>query len=387
MAYPLNNSFETATPANYWDVRSQWATSAPLYDSASYRYASLTYNAAEQAYDLTGGRGQNLAIINEPLSADMWFEADLELVDDPSNRRHFGLWITTGWSSSPAQGFRFFGLDNYWGLTYWAREFYWETGLGTIYRDSELFLNDPGLNPAVGTIITMRMEVSANPFNKWERYIRCYVNGVMILQTNWYIPWWSDSSYYSIYQNLFRPGVFVYDGTVRIHAIRAAEPSGIPEYGGPVVNKALGLSHLGFPYGSAGWDAGEYKFNRLQSPVDAEQNTANQQMKYAYHGWMHQGRANHHFRGDGSIIGTVKERVGTVDRAFKRRVQLIDQASSLVVAETWSDAQGNYRFDKLDRNLQWTVVSFDYKNNYRAVIADNLRATVDPNTPTNYVAP
>ena len=56
-----------------------------------------------------------------------------------------------------------------------------------------------------------------------------------------------------------------------------------------------------------------------------------------------------------------------------RRVQLLHENTRLLVAETWSDALGNYRFDLLDPQQSYTVLSYDHQQFYRAVVADGLR--------------
>ena len=88
-------------------------------------------------------------------------------------------------------------------------------------------------------------------------------------------------------------------------------------------------------------------------------------------------RKNIHFGGGGRIAGTVKEK-GNPDRPLERRVQLISENTNVLVAETWSDAAGNYRFELIDPAQRYTVVSYDYKHLYRAVIADNLTPELMP---------
>ena len=57
------------------------------------------------------------------------------------------------------------------------------------------------------------------------------------------------------------------------------------------------------------------------------------------------------------------------------RVLLIDQATYVVVRETWSDAStGAYSFDHIDPVPHYLVIAFDHTRQHRAVIADNLRA-------------
>lgn len=58
---------------------------------------------------------------------------------------------------------------------------------------------------------------------------------------------------------------------------------------------------------------------------------------------------------------------------ISRRVVLLLEPSLQCVAETWSDPlTGAYRFDGLNTEARFTVVSFDHTHHFRAVIADNL---------------
>lgn len=66
------------------------------------------------------------------------------------------------------------------------------------------------------------------------------------------------------------------------------------------------------------------------------------------------------------------------DQPLERRVQLISENTRLLVAETWSDANGDYRFEVIDPTQRYTVVSYDHKHLYRAVIADNLQPQLMP---------
>ncbi len=84
-------------------------------------------------------------------------------------------------------------------------------------------------------------------------------------------------------------------------------------------------------------------------------------------------------RGKHRIAGTVKEEGSPDNRPVSRRVLLIDQRANIVVRETWSDPiTGAYLFDYLNPDIQYLVISFDYKQNFRAVVADNLTAEPMP---------
>lgn len=83
-------------------------------------------------------------------------------------------------------------------------------------------------------------------------------------------------------------------------------------------------------------------------------------------------RRNIHFGGAGLITGTVKEK-GQPDQPLVRQVLLYSENTHQLVADVWSDTAGNYRFEWLDPAQRYTVISTDYRQMYRAVIADNLR--------------
>lgn len=82
------------------------------------------------------------------------------------------------------------------------------------------------------------------------------------------------------------------------------------------------------------------------------------------------------FSGSGFIEGTVKNTPAT---PVRRRVVLLDQRTSVAIREVWSDAAtGAYRFEQLDLNAKFTVISYDHTGMFKGVIADNLPAEVTP---------
>jgi hypothetical protein len=51
----------------------------------------------------------------------------------------------------------------------------------------------------------------------------------------------------------------------------------------------------------------------------------------------------------------------------------VHQFSGRFVREMWSDpTTGAYAFENIDATQKYTVVSYDYTQNYRAVIGDNI---------------
>lgn len=80
--------------------------------------------------------------------------------------------------------------------------------------------------------------------------------------------------------------------------------------------------------------------------------------------------------GLGLIIGTVKEKSLPANVPLARKVWLMDEASGMVVRETWSDATtGAYEFRGVKQGVKYTVLAYDYTHTYRAVVADNLETT------------
>lgn len=77
--------------------------------------------------------------------------------------------------------------------------------------------------------------------------------------------------------------------------------------------------------------------------------------------------------GKGRIIGTVKIDADPTDTPVGRRVRLVHERSGALVRDTVSDAaSGVYLFDNINIDEKYTVITYDYQNNYRAVIADNI---------------
>lgn len=87
---------------------------------------------------------------------------------------------------------------------------------------------------------------------------------------------------------------------------------------------------------------------------------------------------DYEFGGSHRIVGTVKEKATPTNLPLARRVVLHDMRSGLPIAETWSDATGNYSFEYITNEYTYYVAAFDYENNYRAVVADNLTPELMP---------
>lgn len=77
------------------------------------------------------------------------------------------------------------------------------------------------------------------------------------------------------------------------------------------------------------------------------------------------------------VTGTVTEKALPSNSPLRRRVRLHRENDGRLIREVWSDATtGEYAFNYIRGDAKYTVVTYDYTNSYRAVIADNI--TPDP---------
>lgn len=86
------------------------------------------------------------------------------------------------------------------------------------------------------------------------------------------------------------------------------------------------------------------------------------------------GRSNFYFdpNARGRIVGTVKRKDDPANVPLSRRVRLYRDRDGMLIAETWSDADGNYQFDYIEEGEAYTALALDHQHFYRAVAADNL---------------
>lgn len=361
MGYPLNDTFDTVPANGYTTVLGGM---------------SATYNGVRQAIDLSAPNSLSILRLNEAAHGDFWFEADVELLTDPSARKHIGLWMTTG---NGAEGYRFAHLDGAWSVSRWNSGFGDGAAVTPAINDgAKPIVGLAGVAPTfnVGERLILRCEVIVGAFDAngvpWARLMQFKVGGVLMFQVG-------DATY----RGQLIPGVFLYGATARVHAIAAGTPSRLPAFPASVgVNADDDLLPMAGgstsvppnPTADIGIHA-QVDLSRLNSPSCEVWNLGG-----GYDGRVYaipEGRKDVHFSGHGFIAGTVKEK-GQPDQPLVRRVQLISENTSVLVAETWSDASGHYRFELLDPAQRYTVISYDYKQLYRAVIADNLKPELMP---------
>ena len=356
MGYPLSDTFASAPASGYTTVLGGM---------------SASHNSAQQAIDVSASTTQSILRFNEAAHGDFWFEADIELLTDPSARKHVGLWVTTG---NAAEGYRFAHLDGAWSVSRWSNGFGDGAAVtGSVNDGARPMASSASTAPTfnVGQRRVLRCEVITGAPDAngvpLTRLIQFSAGGVVLFQV-------ADVAY----RGKLVPGVFLYGATARVHVIAGDTPSGLPAFPDAVgVNAADDLqpltggpaSVLPSPAANIGVNA-DCELMRLNSP--ASERWSEPGVYDRHFRAIPSGRKNIHFSGLGVIAGTVKEK-GIPDQPLERRVQLISENTRLLVAETWSDADGAYRFETIDPNQRYTVVSYDYKHLYRAVIADNLQ--------------
>lgn len=76
--------------------------------------------------------------------------------------------------------------------------------------------------------------------------------------------------------------------------------------------------------------------------------------------------------GYGVIHGSVELYVQAGNIPLPRRVRLQRSRDSLLVRETWSDAQGNYRFDHISERYKYDVTAWDHEGLQQSVVANDL---------------
>ena len=57
----------------------------------------------------------------------------------------------------------------------------------------------------------------------------------------------------------------------------------------------------------------------------------------------------------------------------RRRVRLTDALTGYVVAELWSASNGSYRFESINANREYVVLSHDHERQFNAVVADYVK--------------
>lgn len=319
MAYPFDETFATGIPAGFGATGGAGGVTA-------------TWNSGQQAVDLVFTNGQNVWKITAAAQAsDFWFEMDVEIIATSSPPPHFGFWLWDGVGSY--EGYRLAVWNATWDYSVW-------TAAG---NESEAELAMSAGWASVGARKTLRVDAKKSAEGIWA--ILLMVDGV------------ATAIYYRRYYATVLPGIFGYGVSLRLHRAAGGTPSALSE---PPASTHHGLRpligrRLLVPEHAAALKFNARAFHRLAAT------------------------RNHYYQGRYRITGTVKEKGLPSDRPLARRVQLIDETTHFVVRETWSDAlTGAYVFESINPEITYLVIAFDYRHNYRAVIADHLAADPMP---------
>lgn len=315
MAYPLDQSFDAGIPAAFASNGGAGGITA-------------AWNESAQAVDLVFTHAQNFWRIDAAeVAGDFWFEIDAEVMAVTYSSTCFGFWLWTG--AGTYEGHR---------LTVWAQQ--WHHSFWDAHGNQfELTAHAPASWAGTGARRTLRIDVKRGVDGVWQ--YRISENGDVLWE-----------GYKRHYAN-FRPSIYGYGLTLRVHRVAGGVPSALPDVP-PAHYRAL-PANVGrtqpVPELAALLRFSHRSFHRLT------------------------GTRSHYYAGDHQITGTVKEKGVPDDRPVSRRVLLFDERTYAVVRETWSDAvTGVYRFDRISDVPRYVVIAYDHKHNFRAVIADNLRA-------------
>ncbi|WP_265286091.1 hypothetical protein [Verminephrobacter eiseniae] len=208
MSYPLSDSFAFEPATGHTAVLGGM---------------SATHNSVQQSIDISAPNSQSILRFNETAHGDFWFDADVELLTDPSASKHIGLWMTTG---NGSEGYRFAHLDGAWSVTRWNSGFGDGAAVsGGINEGAKPVAGVADVAPTlnVGQRLILRCEVIVGAFDAngvpWARLIQFKAGGVLMFQIG-------DAAYCG----KLIPGVFLYGATARIHAIAGDVPSGLPAF-------------------------------------------------------------------------------------------------------------------------------------------------------------
>ena len=315
MAYPLDESFDAGIPAGFASNGGAGGITA-------------TWNAGAHAVDLVLTQAQNFWRIDAAeVAENFWFEIDAEVRALTYSSTCFGFWLWTG--SGTYQGQRLTVWQQQWHHSFWDAH----------GNQSELTAHAPAPWAVTGARRTLRIDVKRGLDGVWQ--YRVSENGDVV---------WEG---YKRHDTSFRPSIYGYGLTLRVHRVAGGMPSALPDTP-PAHYRALPAN-----------------VGRTQPVPDL---AALLRFSHrAFHRLI--GTRSHYYAGDHQITGTVKEKGVPDDRPVSRRVLLFDERTYAVVRETWSDAvTGVYRFSRISAVPRYVVIAYDHKHNFRAVIADNLRA-------------
>lgn len=337
--YPFDETFAAGIPSGF---------------AAAGGYGSVTasWNATEATVDLVFGQQQNFWKLTaaEP-STDFWLEVDLEITAAAYTPPHFGFWLWDG--NGAYEGHRIAVWNLIWLASAW-------TAAGAEFDGGSAGLTAEWAT--VGARRVLRLDVRKHAQGDYAT-VALSINGTPALEV------------YRRYYPTFLPGIFGYGVNLRIHRITGGIPStlapapalAVQRLPVRVARRPLAPEHLSQErIGNRGLPVALGR--RRLVPEHAGIRYPNSR---GYR--LGVGIRNAYYAGAGQIVGTVKEKGVPTDLPLQRKVVLLDETTQILVRETWSDATtGVYAFAHVDPTKTYTVIAYDYRHNYRAVIADRL---------------
>jgi len=351
VALVLDESFATGIPVNFATARTQAGTLA------------ATYNSTAQAVDLSNGAaGQCIwDITSVPLTVSGEMEIDLELVADLSgtnNYRHAGAWAVAG-QGVPSNGFRFTHYQSEWRLSKWDGAVWsGETGITTVPQG----VGDTFTAIGDRRILNLRWNMS-NAAGVTKLSLEARIDGALRLFTTGTFP-------------SLRPGIFLYQATVRLHSIKAwdAPQAPLTDLGFRAFTPSEQRRVLTVPEAAASGIPSSRFVSAIAQREFAVPEARLRAGPVNYFRGLPLAYRNTYQGGNGRVAGTVKVK-GSPNAPVQRKVRLIDEFTGLMVREVFSDpVTGAYEFLYVSRDHKYTVISFDWANNFRAVLADNISA-------------
>lgn len=246
------------------------------------------------------------------------------LTRDSAARKHGGFFFPDG--SGSAGGYRVVFLDE--TLVFSTYQGGWEINPDTAPRV-------PAPGPLVGEVVTL--EVTVGPGGQMTAYKNGHLLGTFS---------GGDVRFQCVFA-----GVFVYDGDIEVRRVELSSRLSLSGPAAPGVVRAVALPHplAPLPQGLA-----------VLRQADALR---------AY---------DLECGGQGCIYGTVELYAQAGNIPLPRRVRLHRSRDGLLVRETWSDAQGHYRFDGITDRYKYDVIAWDHEGLQQSVVANDLTPEVMP---------
>ena len=358
MALVLEETFATGIPANFATARAQSGT------------LTATYNSTAQAVDLSSsGAGQSIwDMTSVPLTVAGEMEIDLELVADLSgsnNYRHAGAWAVAG-QGVVSNGFRFAHFLAEWNLMRWNSGSSWSGNEAA--TTSAQGVGDTFTTVGDRRILNLRWDMGTasgggSGAGITKLSVEARIDGALRLVSTGTFP-------------SLRPGIFLYQASVRLHSIKVwdAPQALLTDLGFRALPSSESRLVLTVPQALASGLPSSRFVSAIAQREFAVPEARMRSGAVNYYRGLPLAYRNTYQGGNGRVAGTVKIK-GAPDSPVQRKVRLIDEFTGLMVREVFSDAvTGAYEFMYVSTDHKYTVVSYDYANNFRAVLADNITA-------------